>query len=75
MKSVCLKTNNEEIISYTIRKLQEFDDIVISSNEFKIYKNVIVHYIGDNEKIFLVNFSEMIGELIEVFFEQKKSVF
>jgi len=71
MKSVCLKTNNEEIISYTIRKLQEFDDIVISSNEFKIYKNVIVHYIGDNEKIFLVNFSEMIGELIEVFFEQK----
>jgi len=55
MKSFCLKTNNEEIISYTIRYLEEkLDDIVISSNQFKIYKNVIIHYIGKNEHQFLI---------------------
>ena len=68
MKSICLKTNNEEIISYTIRKLEDFENIVISSREFKIYKNVIVHYTGNNEKIFLIQFAEIISEIIEVFF-------
>ena len=72
MKSVCLKTNNDEIISYIIKRLEdEFEEIVISSNKFKIYKNVIVHYLGQNEKKFLVNFSGIIANMIALFYEQR----
>ena len=42
MKSICLKTNNEEAINFIIRSLEKnFDDIVISSNKFKIFNNVL----------------------------------
>lgn len=72
MKSICLKTNNDEIISYIIKKLEnEFNEIIISENQFKIYKNIIVHYIGENEKKFLIQFAEMLAEMISLFYEQK----
>ncbi|MCI8309962.1 MAG: hypothetical protein HFJ45_07335 [Clostridia bacterium] len=72
MKSICLKTNNDEIISCMIRKLEdEFEDIIISSNQFKIYKNVIVHYIGENEKSFRLKIAELISYIIENFYEEQ----
>ena len=72
MKSLALKTNNDEIISYIIRKLEtEIDEIVISTNKFKIYKNIIVHYIGQNERNFLIQFSEIIASVIAFFYEHK----
>lgn len=72
MKSICLKTNNQEIISYIIKRLEEeFDDIIISENQFKIYKNVIVHYIGQDERKFLIHFSEMLAGTISIFYEKK----
>ena len=72
MRSVCLKTNNDEIISYIIKRLEdEFEEIVISSNKFKVYKNVIVHYIGQNERKFLINFSTVIANMISIFYEHK----
>lgn len=71
MKSICLKTNNDEIISYILRQLDEVDDIVVSSNQFKLYKNIIVHYVGENEKNFLIIISNIIGETIENFYEKR----
>lgn len=72
MKSICLKTNNEEAINFIIRNLEKnFDDVVISSNRFKIFKNVIVHYRGNNEKEFLIKMSELVASLIEVFYEPR----
>lgn len=46
MKTVCVKTNNENILEHLNRNLEnsELEDIVISSNEFKNYKNIIIHY-------------------------------
>ena len=71
MKSICLKTNNEEVIKFIIKNLEKnFEDIVISSNKFKIFKNVIVHYKGDNEKSFLIKISEWISQIIEIFNEE-----
>ena len=71
MKSICLKTNNEEIISYVIKKLEnELEEIIISNNQFKIYKNVIVHYIGQNERKFLIHFSEILAKMITIFYEK-----
>lgn len=72
MKSICLKTNNNEIISYIIKRLEDdFDEIVISENQFKIFKNVIVHYLGQNERKFLLQFAEMIAKMISIFYERK----
>ena len=72
MKSICLKTNNEEIISYVIKSLEnDFDEVVISDNQFKVYKNVIIHYIGKNEKNFLIQISTLIAKTISIFYEKK----
>ena len=72
MKSLCLKTNDNEIILYIIKKLEdEFDDIIISENQFKICRNVIVHYIGNNDKVFLINISKLLAEVIACFYEKR----
>ncbi|MBR2289507.1 MAG: hypothetical protein IJ867_02600 [Clostridia bacterium] len=55
-----------------IKRLEDdFEDIVISENQFKIYKNVIVHYLGQNERNFLIAFSGMVARMISVFYERK----
>ena len=72
MKSLAIKTNNDEIISYIIRRLEtEIDEIVISTNKFKIYKNIIVHYVGQNERNFLIQFSEILASVIALFYENR----
>lgn len=52
MKSVCIKTNNSNLLNYLLSELDyiEIEPVIISSNEFKNYKNIIVHYRG-NENI------------------------
>lgn len=72
MKTVCVKTNNEEILEYLNRELEfsELEDIVISFNEFKIYKNIVVHYYGNNEKKFLLEIAKIISKTIEIFYEK-----
>lgn len=71
MKSICLKSNNDEIINFLIKSLENIPEIVVSSNKFKIYKNVIIHYIGENDTNFLIKISEIISLLIETFYENK----
>jgi hypothetical protein len=70
MKSFCLKSNNEELISYMIKNLEELDDVVISSNSFKIFKNVIVHYVGQSENYFKTKYAEILARVIEIFYEK-----
>lgn len=53
MKSICIKTNNSNLLNYLLTELNylEITPIIISRNEFKHYKNIIVHYRGnDNDK-------------------------
>lgn len=72
MKSICLKTNDEEAIKFLIKNLEkDFENIVISSNQFKIYKNVIIHYRGENENNFLIKISNLVAKFIETFYEEK----
>ena len=69
MKSVCLKTNNDEMINYIIRKLENgFENLVVSSKKFKIYKNIIIHYEDKNEKFFLLNVSSLVIDIIVDFY-------
>ena len=72
MKTICVKTNNEEILKCLNRTLEEssLEDIVISFNEFKNYKNVMVHYYGSNERKFLLETSQIIANVIEIFYEE-----
>ena len=55
MKSLCIKTNNLNLLNYLLNELEYIDiePIVISSNEFKNYKNVIIHYRGNDDKQFV----------------------
>lgn len=53
MKSICIKTNNEILLDYLLNELDyiEVKPVAISKNKFKNYKNIIIHYSGnDNEK-------------------------
>lgn len=72
MKSFCIKNNNEEILNYLLNKLEKMnmDNIYISKNKFKYYKNIIIHYKGDEEAIFVLKLSEILSECIIKFYEK-----
>ena len=74
MKSLCIKTNNSNLIKYLLNELEnlELEKICFSLREFKHFKNVIIHYTGNNNYIFLDKISSIlsllvIDELEEVF--------
>lgn len=50
MKSLCIKTNNMKIINCLLNELKysEIEHICFSENKFKNYRNVIIHYISND---------------------------
>ena len=46
MSSLCIKTNNEDILTYLQNEFSEFNmlNVFYSRHEFKSYKNAIIHY-------------------------------
>ena len=73
MKSFCLKTNNDNILDYLLEKIEEIDfqDLIYCKNKFKNYKNVIIHYKGENEKEYTEFLKELILDIILNFYEDK----
>ena len=73
MKTICVKTNNEAILEYLNKEIKAIDinEIVISINEFKNYKNIIIHYLGEKENRFLFEISKVVAFCIEIFYEEK----
>ena len=59
MKSLCIKTNDSNILNYLLNELKnsQLKDICFSENKFKNYKNIIVHYTGDDIEEFLSQMS------------------
>jgi len=44
VKSICIKTNNQEMIEYLIATFEKLPlNLCISNYRFKIYDNVIIH--------------------------------
>lgn len=73
MNSFCIKTNNNDILDYLLKRIKEinFEELIYSKNKFKVYENVIIHYQGkDNEK-FLSFLSDLITEVVLEFYEEK----
>ena len=53
----CIKTNNNAILEYLLDKLDylELEEVKYSKNKFKIYSNIIVHYIGEKISFLMKN--------------------
>ena len=66
MKSVCIKTNNSNLLNYLLNELDyiEVEHVIISSNEFKNYKNIIVHYRGNENNKFIHEISCILSCLV-----------
>ena len=45
MKSLCIKTNNSNLLQYLLNELKHFElpDICFSLRKFKHYNNIIIH--------------------------------
>lgn len=73
MKSYCIKTNNQTVIDYLLNKIEKinFSDIYYCDKEFKIYKNVFIHYVGTDVEEFIQFVSELITDTIIEFYEEK----
>lgn len=66
MKSICIKTNNSNLLDYLLNELDYIDiePVYISSNEFKHYKNIIIHYRGNNNLKFIHEISCILSCLV-----------
>lgn len=72
MKSFCIKNNNSIILNYLLNEVTNInlDDTYISKNSFKYYENIIIHYTGKNEKLFIFKLSEILTNCIIEFYEK-----
>lgn len=66
MKSIALKTNNSRTVEYLIHELSTMnsDDIYYSHKIFKHYNNIIIHYIGNDNKTFIDKIASMLSFLV-----------
>lgn len=73
MKSMCIKSNNKYIIDYLLKEFSsiDLDCIYLSSNSFKIYDNVIIHYLGNNINDFYKILCDRLTRCILFFYERK----
>lgn len=77
MKSLCIKTNNSDLLKYLLNELNhlELEKVCFSKHQFKHYKNIIIHYTGKNNELFIQKISSIlsflvIDELEEAFFKR-----
>lgn len=66
MKSLCIKTNNSNLLQYLLNEFNHIDleNIYFSCHEFKHYKNIIIHYTGENTQTFLDKISFILSLLV-----------
>lgn len=72
LKSICIKTNNQELKNYLLKKFDSLnlDSVYFSCLKFKLYDNVIIHYTGKNIDLFLQNVSSILSNSIVELFEK-----
>lgn len=73
MKSFCIKTNNNKIIEYLLKNISDLniENIYYNSKKFKLYNNVIIHYLGKDLSLFYNKLSDIIANCIINFYEEK----
>ena len=73
MSSLCIKTNNEEVLSYLQNEFSSFNmlNTFYSRKEFKHYKNIIIHYTGIDKELFYTKLVTILSYLVIDYFEPK----
>ncbi len=73
MKSFCIKTNNTDILNYLLKRIEliDFENLVYSQKEFKIYHNIIIHYLGENNAKFCDFLCDLLEEVVNEFYKEK----
>ena len=71
MNSLCIKTNNDDILKYLKDEFTEFnmENVYFSTNEFKLYKNIIIHYKGSNTEFFYNKLATILSYLVIDYYE------
>lgn len=71
MKSFCIKTNNQKIIHYLLKNLETFslENIYFIHKKFSHYQNVIIHYKGNAQSLFLGSLADLLTNCILLFYE------
>ena len=71
MSSLCIKTNNEEILKYLQNEFSDFNmlNVFYSCNEFKLYKNIIIHYKGIDTELFFNKLATIFSYMVIDYFE------
>lgn len=72
MNSLCIKTNNNSILEYLRNEFSEFNmlNVSFSCNEFKFYKNIIIHYTGIDSELFYNKLATIFSYLVIDNFEK-----
>ena len=72
MSSLCIKTNNEDILTYLQKEFSEFNmlNVFYSMHEFKSYKNIIIHYTGIDNELFYTKLATILSYLVIDYFEK-----
>lgn len=71
MSSLCIKTNNENLLDYLQEEFKNFNmlNVSFSCNEFRLYKNIIIHYKGNDRELFYTKLATIFSYLVIDFFE------
>lgn len=72
MKSICVKTNNIDIINYLQKSFENInlDETYISIRKFKHFNNIIIHHKGNENTKFYNYISNCITKAILKFYEE-----
>lgn len=72
MKSLCIKTNNSEMINYLQKGFEKInlDDTYISIKKFKHFNNIIIHHLGNEHTKFYNYISNTITQVIINYYEE-----
>ena len=66
MKTICIKTNNTATLSYLLNELRlsNLKQTCFTQKQFKHYKNITIHYSGQNEDSFIHSIADILSYLI-----------
>ena len=72
MKSVCIKTNNTQIIDSLLKSFEKInlEDTYISIKKFKHFNNIIIHYLGNSLSKFYTHTSNILTKCIINYYEK-----
>lgn len=73
MSSLCIKTNNVEVLSYLQNEFSELNmlNVFYSQKEFKLYKNIIIHYTGIDNELFYTKLATILSYLVIDYYENE----